>query len=389
MAKLSILVIVDYYPPQRAGGLGVGASRLREIWTREGHSVTVLTTGSRTSESVHGVIRTSPFPILGIILNHLRVLKLIRSQKFDAVYLRQSSTTLFLPFLRKVRNPPVSVYGFHVSCREEIASSKPYRAFAQWFPEDKREVLQRQLFLPVRSVLDGVGYKFATHLTAITPAVANEITEIYGAMEPRNITVIPNGVAAKQPQVSERVQQMLSELEGRPFFVYCGIIRNRKRLGLLLAAMKILRQRQSLPHLLITAPDSSIIAPIRSVLTQHQIEKQVHFLLGLNSGEAMALMAEARALVLPSVYEGMPLVCLEAASVGTLSIVPDLPWADSLEKETILRFAPESADALANAMASVIPAKTRIPPIRVAGWENTAAAYIELFQQLSAQRTGR
>ena len=58
---MNILIMTDYFPPQRVGGVGEVAKALASGYRRLGHDVFVLTTGKRgISEDRMAIVRSHP-----------------------------------------------------------------------------------------------------------------------------------------------------------------------------------------------------------------------------------------------------------------------------------------------------------------------------------------
>lgn len=60
MDRLSILAITNFYPPQHGGGYGLQMGWFCDRLAEQGHTLRVLTTGSRSGETVG---ETSPYPV--------------------------------------------------------------------------------------------------------------------------------------------------------------------------------------------------------------------------------------------------------------------------------------------------------------------------------------
>ena len=73
---MTILILTDYYPPDRIGGVGTIAERLADAYRALGHRVLVLTTGTARGEP--DVIRGARGLMWGVLGNNIRALRLIR-----------------------------------------------------------------------------------------------------------------------------------------------------------------------------------------------------------------------------------------------------------------------------------------------------------------------
>lgn len=95
------------------------------------------------------------------------------------------------------------------------------------------------------------------------------------------------------------------------FFLFVGRLRIRKGVEILLEAMARLK-RQDVGARLLIVGDGEHLEALRELAGRLDLAESVHFVGRRTAAEVRALLAEARALVVPSIYEGMPLVVLEA-----------------------------------------------------------------------------
>jgi len=95
------------------------------------------------------------------------------------------------------------------------------------------------------------------------------------------------------------------------FFLFVGRLRIRKGVEILLEAMALLKRRDVGARLLIVG-DGEHLEALQKLAERLDLAESVRFVGRRTAAEVRALLAEARALVVPSIYEGMPLVVLEA-----------------------------------------------------------------------------
>jgi glycosyltransferase involved in cell wall biosynthesis len=110
------------------------------------------------------------------------------------------------------------------------------------------------------------------------------------------------------------------------------------------------------PPLLLVAGDGEHRAALESRAAELGLGERVHFLGRCDAARVRALIAACRALVVPSIYEGMPLVVLEAMEAGVpvvASRVSGIPEV-VVDGETGWLVPPEDPDALAAALAEVL-----------------------------------
>jgi glycosyltransferase involved in cell wall biosynthesis len=131
------------------------------------------------------------------------------------------------------------------------------------------------------------------------------------AVQPSRVTVIRNGVP--QPQVERP-----SVPRGGFNLVFLGNLLARKGLNDLLHALALLQSRNS-PIALdwqFCAAGGGDTSALRHLADELGIAAHVRFLGWLDRDATSELLARANALALPSYHEALPLVLLEAASLG-------------------------------------------------------------------------
>jgi glycosyltransferase involved in cell wall biosynthesis len=127
-----------------------------------------------------------------------------------------------------------------------------------------------------------------------------------------------------------------------------------KRVDLLLRAFASSVERGSTLRLVIVGDGEDSVV-VRDELRRLRLESRVELRGALPHGEAMAVLAGARALVLASASEACPLVVLEAMALGRAVIAPEVGGLRELviERETGLLFPPDSLESLADRMLEV------------------------------------
>lgn len=157
-----------------------------------------------------------------------------------------------------------------------------------------------------------------------TRSDAEAALESLGRVPP--MIVAPLGIAPAAPDHSAVPQGAKPD---RPYFVALGTQQPHKNLGFLLdiwAHFATALPAQDIPSLLLIgarSPTNPVLAArldASPLLGRHLFERN-----GLGDGAVSALVADARALLMPSLYEGFGLPPGEALAFGTPAIVNDLP----------------------------------------------------------------
>jgi glycosyltransferase involved in cell wall biosynthesis len=139
----------------------------------------------------------------------------------------------------------------------------------------------------------------------------------------------------------------------RPYFLALGTIEPRKNHALLVQIWRRLAARPGAPRLVIAGRRGWQVGPLLWAIDHDPaLAGLVVRIEGASDRDALALLAGARALVMPSLAEGLGLPALEAAALGVPAILSDLPalretggrlasyldpmdaaaWADAIER---------------------------------------------------------
>ncbi len=196
-------------------------------------------------------------------------------------------------------------------------------------------------------------------------ATAREIERDYGV---KGVQVVPNVTGAPLQGRSEASAELADRDEGRddgadtgPYLLALGRLRIRKGIDLLLQA--VAQARASGRNLrLVVAGDGERRQALEALCRRLDLDALVRWTGRCSRSEAARLRRRATALVVPSTYEGMPLVVLEAMSDGVpviASAVSGIP--EVVDRKTGWLVPPERSAALAEALieATADPGTTR------------------------------
>lgn len=188
------------------------------------------------------------------------------------------------------------------------------------------------------------------------PAIAERVSYVRNAVD--NEIFYPLAVTEREAR-RQSLAQELSLPENTRFFLFAGRLHPQKDPLLLVQAIAALQDPTA--HLLI-AGEGELMSAVRQEIARLQLTAQVTLLGSVDQARLSALYHTASAFVLSSVYEGLPVVALEALSCGTPVITtragdtPNLLTADSgivCEERT--------ATAIAQAMQQVLMFPERYP----------------------------
>lgn len=195
----------------------------------------------------------------------------------------------------------------------------------------------------------------APHVDCVI-AVADELIEDLSVHLP---SLGARAQTIHNPTVTRKLLQNIEASRTRPlgpeqpWFLYVGRLSPEKGVDILLRAFE--RVRASPPCQLVILGDGPEASQLRELCRALNIEKQVSFL-GYKP-EPERWMTHARALVLPSRYEGLPNVLIEALACGCQVIASDCAGGPKkiLDGGRLGQVvAVDDAESMANAMLNVL-----------------------------------
>ena len=343
---MRVLLIANTLPPHDLSGVGEQVLQLAAGLRARGHEVEVLGRGGAGARGPKIL-----FP-LAIVRPALR--RIAHFQP-DVVQLHESDSGLLASWISGMRVRPLLVALLQVSYVEERRAVRPLRAGGEILGEPGAvEVRFRRFKAPLQIFLGRRTARAADLVLAPSAATAAELTRDYGAHE---TAVLPNasgGIPAEPKAIAEIAA--IAEA-GEAGLLFVGRLRLRKGVEVLLRALVPLRAQGRLPRLRIVG-DGEHRQAIELAAERFGVRDQVDFLGRRGPAEIRWLLARSAALVVPSIYEGMPLVILEAMVAGVpvvASRVSGIPEV-VLDPETGWLVPPEDPGALAAALLDLYSA---------------------------------
>ena len=238
--------------------------------------------------------------------------------------------------------------------------------------------------------IDGLTKSMVNSYTAVSEAVRQEAIDRAG-IDPKKIITIPNGIDSAglptAPAISEAAPVFTVALPGR--------FHRQKGHAVLLEALKLLEgQEPGIQAFLFgEGPDEGALKKMTSALG---IEDSVRFMgVVTNGAEAMKNMD---AIVMPSLWEGMPNAVLEAMALAKPVIASRIPGMDELVQDgrTGLLFTPGNAAELARALSGLARDRKRAQAMGAAAQalatqrfslHTTVAANVALYDRLLGRST--
>lgn len=341
---MRVLLIANTLPPRDVSGVG--------------EQVLQLAAGLRAhGDEVEVVGRTGPkvlFPLTAVPA----VWRAVRRFRPHVVQVHESDgalAALLVAVLGALLDPrPLLVALLQVSYAEELRAVRPLRAGGRVLGRPGGVELRFRWFkAPLQIALGWLTAWAADLVLAPSAATAAEIRRDYRVDA---VGVIPNATGGRTVEVA-------AEPEGEPgYLLFVGRLRIRKGVEVLLEALRDLRTRHPQAVLKIAGEGEHRRRAQRRA-AELELGDAVAFLGNCGAARVRRLLAGAAALVVPSIYEGMPLVVLEAMEAGVpvvASAVSGIPEV-VVDGETGWLVPPEDPEALAAALGEVLadPAEAR------------------------------
>ncbi len=340
---MRVLLVANTLPPVDISGAGEQVLQLAVGLREAGYSVEVLGRGPGGAFGPKVFFPLTVLPAAWRALWRFRP-HVVQVHESDAAFVAVLTMLLKL-FLRP---HPRLISLLQVSYIEEIRAVRPLR-FAGRILGRPGWVEKRFVFTkaPLQVVLGLITAWLSELIFAPSARTAREIEKDYRVS---GVRVLPNVTGGLE----------LPREESRPlppagYFLYVGRLRIRKGVEVLLEALGSLRQRHSGLRLLIAGTGEQEGA-LRQKVDDLELRDEVEFLGRCSAARVRHLLSGALCLAVPSTYEGMPLVILEAMSEGVpviASAVSGIPEV-VIDGETGWLVPAEDPPRLAAALAAAL-----------------------------------
>ena len=173
--------------------------------------------------------------------------------------------------------------------------------------------------------------KQATKIVSVSAFTKQDIIQQYQTTAEK-IDVIHNGVSTNFKPLTQAQKEatILKLTKGKPYFVCISAIHPRKNIITLLKAFESYRQKEKGPYqLVIIGRKGWKNAQLENYYRQMKSKDDVIFTGKLNDQDLIHMLASAKALIYPSIFEGFGLPVLEAMACG----VPVITSADTAMQE--------------------------------------------------------
>ncbi len=304
-----------------------------------------------------------------LVAHQLGLVRLCRRLELDALHVPSVSTNASLPGIPLLQPVPVVV---------TVQDLIPLRFPAAILPQRRHRLFYRAQLRAVRR---------AAHVLCPSSQTRHDLLLRLG-LAPERVTLAPLAAdAAFSAEPAPPADERAGRLRGRPFVLHVGGAAPTKNLPGLLAAMARLWATPGAgADLVCVSPE-----PLRAAaLGAGAHQDRVHVLLDVGQPFLRWLYQEARALAVPSLYEGFGLPVLEAMASGCPVVASRLGALPEVGGEAALYADPADAAEIAAAIARVLGDPALAADLRARGlkraaafgYEATARATCEVYEQV-------
>lgn len=340
---LRVLHVVSHFPPDRIGGVGEVTAHLHRGLLAAGHDSTVLTTGTSHDDPRVRRIASSPGAFGAASMRWLN-----RARDHDVVHAQHGEALPLLAGLRARRNRPALLMTMHVDNRMIRAANAPFLANGQLVRGDRSARLQHQIRSPLKAAMDAAALRMVDQVSFISRRGALEVLGEHGAAAP----VIYNGVAPRDQGSNAPLGRSPESAE----LLYVGTPGVRKRTALL--PQILAGVRASLPGARLRIAGFSLVdqPALRAEFERLGLLSAVICEGQVASTDLAPFYRAAQVLVVPSAYEGLPMVVMEAAREGLTTVATDVGGVAELVRDGVTGrlVPPDDVQALVAATVSLL-----------------------------------
>ncbi|MBU1398269.1 MAG: glycosyltransferase, partial [Proteobacteria bacterium] len=208
------------------------------------------------------------------------------------------------------------------------------------------------------------------------------------------IVSIPNGINPDD-FMAEDVEGFRRRygLKNFPFILFLGRLHPEKGPDILLTAFSLLDGRFSNIHLVFVGPDNGMLEELRRNVIGYGVSDRVHFIGYLSGTDKSAAYHAATLVVIPSRFEAMSIVVLEAGVCGLPVLLTDQCGFSEIERQNGGAVVPASVEGIKLGLEKLLCDPGRLREMGNINknyiqenytWDCAVQKYLDLFRKIHA-----
>lgn len=336
-------MITREFPPC-PGGIGFYVRNLSKKLIERGHDITVITRGSpnKTVKKVVDGITVFYVTFFPVYPFHVNVHGFFVQQLLDSLTSKLTLVHLHSPIVPPVKTTLPVLTTVHTPMKidsryHEIVN---LNSFA--------ERVQSMTFSPR---VESKVFRLSNKITAVSSTVARELKE-YG-LDPDNVTVVSNGVDEKT------FSKIQSKHSTEPYVLYTGGLKARKGIFDLIESTKYVCKKYPNVKFVICG-SGPFLKKIKEKAERIGADGYITFLGYVDRSKLIETYQNATIHVVPSHYEGLPTVLLEAMSCGRPVVATNIGGNNEVVSDGVngLLVPPKNPEKIAQAILRLLDDET-------------------------------
>jgi glycosyltransferase involved in cell wall biosynthesis len=287
------MVISTPFPPEE--GIGYYAYNLSKNLIKRGHSVTIATRGNFTYEKNEfegiTIIKAPFFPIYPF---HVNIHNFFMNRIFGDLHNQYDIVHMHTPLTLPVKTTLPIVSTIHNSVIANVQFVKIINLHAVG-----HILLSRISYSLISDLIDK-----SKIITTVSNSVAEDIKKYYGVKNP---LVLGNGVDLELFKPDERIHK-------ENCILFVGRISYVKGVNDLVECARILSKKYDITFTL--AGRGELEQKIKKLIEGENLDKTIRLVGQVGRERLLSMYQKARIFLIPSYYEGLPTVLLEAMACG-------------------------------------------------------------------------
>ncbi|MFC1721337.1 glycosyltransferase family 4 protein [Patescibacteria group bacterium] len=215
-------------------------------------------------------------------------------------------------------------------------------------------------------------------LIVVSHNTKNDLIRLYKA-KPEKIRVVYNGHNRYSPVSDWRGLLSKYDLSDKGYFIFIGRLEKRKNVARLVEAFNLFAKQSKEAKLVLVGKPGAGFQQIKALIRNSPINRRIILTKYLAYPELFALIAHARGLVYPSLYEGFGIPILDGLAMGIPVICSQTSSLPEVGGEAVLYCDPKSAPDIAQKLQMIWQGKWQpdqrkvIAQLQKFTWKRSAA----------------